>query len=164
VFKELNLNRGFIRLFIALSLIWFSYFIYQSYKYLYDPWESSVTKISHPERDMSKYKNYVCDSWNKETFEKLKDPKRYINLKNPKNIDTEWFGTNTDKIEFVSTTDFTYPEYYRNYWCQFEFRKPRPFKDRITFQTKKYFYYSLFPMPIYLLIIFVVNGFRRQNQ
>jgi hypothetical protein len=161
VLKGLNLKSGFTRLYIALSLIWFFFFIYQSNKYSYSPFDSSFINFSHPERDKSKYINNVCGSWSEETIKKLKNPSLIKNIKDKENISYEWFRVNNDKIEFVKTENFNYGSDWKEFYCRFEFKKPRPLKDRITYNTKKYFYYSFFPIPTYLLIIFVVKGFRR---
>jgi hypothetical protein len=164
--KNLDVNRGFIRLFIAMSLIWFSYNIYQSYKYLGDKWSYNEIKVSHNERE-TEFRNNVCGSWNKKVIEKLQDPIYWT--KNHKWSDQDkgisqqqWFQENTDKVQFYNKTNGLYESTWKGKYCLFAFKKPKNLKSRITYGTKKYFYYSLFPIPIYLLMIFVINGFKRK--
>ena len=164
--KNLDFSRGFIRLFIALSLIWFSYNIYQSYKYLGDEWSYNSINVTHNERE-TEFMNNVCGSWSKKVLEKLQDPSYWGKFDRWKNTEKDkfnqqWFQENTDKIQFNSKSNSLYESTWEGKYCIFGFKKPKNLKKRITYGTKKYFYYSLFPIPIYLLMIFVINGFKRK--
>jgi len=155
--------RGFQRIFIAISIIWFSYFIYQSYRYLGEEWSYEHFKIKNNDR-ASEYRDDVCASFSKDAFNKLINPFTHDrDDKKPLGLKQEWFRVNTEEIEFINTSSNIYETSWSDKYCQFNFKKPIPFKERITYRTKKYFIYSLFPIPAYLLIIFIINGFRKRN-
>ena len=77
--------------YLLLSLIWFSYNIYQSYKYLGDEWSYNSINVTHNERE-TEFMNNVCGSWSKKVLEKLQDPSYWGKFDRWKNTEKDKFN------------------------------------------------------------------------
>ena len=161
--SNINLVRGLKRVFLVLSIIWFGYFIHQSYRYLGEQWSYESVKMTNNSRS-SEYRDDVCGSFSRDIFNKFINPYHYTKVdKDVMGFKQKWFLSGTDKIQFMNTSSNIYETSWDDKYCQFNFKKPFSIKERITNRAKKYFFYSLFPIPMYLLILFVVNGFRKKE-
>ena len=123
-------------------------------------WTTESVRVGNEDRE-TKYRDDVCGSLSKKG--RYQDPSTWARWKDYTYYNQEWFKKNTNKIEFVNKSNSLYVNAWSDKYCEFNFRKPRFLFDRFNIKSKKYFYYSLFPIPTYLLIIFVINGFRKKR-
>lgn len=122
---NIDIGRGFKRLFLVIAVAWSSFFFYLSYVYLDKP--AYFRTISYYECDDSRAANRIAMY---EAEQKLK------NNDNP----------------YTFTSDGSCMGWYND----------KTLEQRINDDVQIYFWLALIPVPIYFLLVFIINGFYRK--
>ncbi len=140
----INFNSGLKRIYLIISILWISVFIYQGFQNFQSQYKT-ITPIQYVAKDVN-CQAYFGDALKPVgTFMyKVDGLQLYINKNDL---------SKSKKIEYVFDT------YGGD--CALGFKLS--FFNRIQYENRIYLYLAFLPIPLYFLILFIIDGFKQPN-